>query len=120
MATLSLQDRDLVVTLNVAEKLGALMGDLRVPVDQIKSIRVSEHPYAEIRGIRVGTGLPWVVLLGRWYTLGEGVDMVAVYGRRHPTAIIEFRDGAPFARALISDPDAAVVAELQRRTAASA
>ena len=56
-------------------------GDVSVPLASIRSVRVSDDPWAELRGMRYpGTRLPRVVALGTWrHSLGR--DFVAVYGK---------------------------------------
>jgi hypothetical protein len=102
MATLSIDGDDLVVRLGPWEKLGAASGDIRVPRRAIKQVRVTDQPFAEIRGWRVGTGLPGVVALGTWRTRGAR-DFVAVY-RRQRGVVVEL-EGAPFERFVLTAPD---------------
>jgi hypothetical protein len=104
MATLAVDGYDLVVRLSVLEKIGALRGNIRVPLASIRAVRVSNSPWSELRGIRApGTGLPGVISLctRRW----RGVhDFAAVYGRR-PALVVEMT-GASFDRLVVSCADA--------------
>lgn len=108
MATLRIEDRELVVSLSRWEKAGALHGDVRVPLSSIDDVSVSAQPFGELRGLRApGTGLPRVIALGTWRYLG-GKDFAALY-RGRPAMIVRLRD-APHARLLVSADDADTVA----------
>jgi hypothetical protein len=104
MATVRREGDELVVLLNDLEKLGALRAFVRVPAAAVRSVRVSESPFRELRGIRApGTGFPGIVALGTWRYRG-GKDFVAVY-RGEPAVVVEL-EGAPFARLVVSSHDA--------------
>lgn len=108
MATLSSEDGDLVLRLSRWETLGALHGDLRVPLGSVERVSVSPAPFRELRGMRMpGTGLPGVVALGTW-RYGGGKDFAALY-RGKPGVIVSLRDGA-YRRLLVSADDADAVA----------
>lgn len=113
MAALVIEAGDLVVRLTPLEKLGALHGDIRVPLASVRSAAVSQHPWRELRGFRApGTGFPGVIMLGTSRG-GFGRDFAALYGRR-PAVLVEL-DGQTFHRLIIctKDPqrDAAVLSE---------
>jgi len=79
MACLVVEGHDLVVRLNSVEKLGALHGSIRVPLDDVAAVQPSNAVWDELRGLRMpGTGLPGVIALGTWRFRG-GKDFVAVY-----------------------------------------
>ena len=104
MADLLVDGPDLRVHLSPIEKLGALRGDLRVPLSAVTAVRVSEDPWSELRGIRSpGTGVPGVV---SWCTRrGSGIrDFAAVY--RRTRAVVVEASGADFDRLIVSRPDA--------------
>jgi len=64
MATLAVDGNELVVRLSTLEKIGALRGNIRLPLASVRAVRVSETPWSELRGIRApGTGLPGVISL---------------------------------------------------------
>jgi hypothetical protein len=110
MATLTIEDDELVVQLSRWEKAGALRGDVRVPMGSVEDVTVSAQPFRELRGLRApGAGLPRVIALGTWRYSG-GKDFVALY-RGRPGVIVRLRDAA-YARLLISadDADAAAAA----------
>lgn len=99
-------DRDQVhVVLTPAERMGALRGDLTLPIDRIRSTHVAEDPFAAVHGIRSpGTGLPGLVALGTWRSRRHGRSFVAAY-RNRPALVLEL-DGEPLARIVVSTDDA--------------
>lgn len=116
MANLAIDGPDLVVTLSPIEKLGALSRGPRVAVSRIARVRQTDEPYRELRGLRVGTGIPYVIVLGRMVYPG-GKDFVAIYGRR-PTTIVELVPGERYRRIMISNADPRVVEALRSLSAA--
>ncbi len=100
MAELSIDGDELVIGLSRWEQLGALRGDLRVPVSAIAGVREVAAASRELRGFRApGTGWPGRIALGTWR--GRfGKDFVATY-RREPGVVIELQ-GQPFSRLIIS------------------
>jgi hypothetical protein len=105
VASIRREGDEVVVLLNDLEKMGALRGIVRVPAAAVRSVRLSERPFRELRGIRApGTGFPGVVALGTW-RYRDGKDFVAVY-RGEPAVVVELA-GAPFARLIVSSHDAA-------------
>ena len=108
MATLIVQDGELVVVLSRWERAGALHGDVRVPLGSIEDVSVSAQPFGELRGLRApGTGWPRVIALGTFRYSGSK-DFAAIY-RRKPAVIVRLRD-AEFRRLLIAADDADAVA----------
>ncbi len=119
MARLLLGGDDLRVLLSGLERLGAFVhGYVSVPLAAIRLVRVSDDPWAELRGMRSpGTGLRRRIALGTWrHSLGR--DFVAVYGKR-PAVVIEVA-GDHFARLVVSSRDAERVAAEIRDAAAEA
>lgn len=104
MAKLVVDGGDLVVRLSLLEKLGAMRGDVRLPLADIRAVRVSNQPWSELRGMRApGTGIPGVISLCT--RRGDGiVDFAAVY--RSSEAVVVESDGAPFDRLVVSCADA--------------
>lgn len=108
MATLRCEGDALVLRLSPREKFGALHDDVRVPLQAVRDIAVSDVPFDELRGLRApGTGLPRRIALGTWRYRG-GKDFAALY-RGKPAVIVSLQD-APFGRLLVSADDAADVA----------
>jgi hypothetical protein len=110
---------DLRVLLNWLERIGAVFhGYVSVPLASIRSVRVSDEPWSELRGMRSpGTGLPRVIALGTWqHSLGR--DFVAVYGKG-PAVVVDLA-GVRFSRLVVSSHDAERVADEIRAVAAGA
>jgi hypothetical protein len=112
---LVVEDGVLRVRLSALEKLGAMRGDIIVPLATITAVRVSDDPWSELRGIRApGTGWPGVISLST--RRGKGIrDFSAVYGRAGRAVVVEAR-GAEFDRLVISRKDAEDIAERIRRS----
>jgi hypothetical protein len=109
VAELVIDGSDLVVHLTPLERLGALRGDVRVPLSAVRAVRVTEPAWNELRGIRApGTGWPGVIALGTRRG-GFGRDFAAVY--RDRAAVVVELDGAAFGRLVICTSDAAAKAE---------
>jgi hypothetical protein len=118
VAKLAIEGSSLVVRLSALEKLGALSGDVEVPLARVVGARVTDRPYAELRGLRVGTGVPFVIVLGRMI-YGSGKDFVAVYGTGR-TVIVELAEGSPYRRIFVSTDDATIADEIQARVVRAA
>lgn len=103
MARLAIDGEDLVISLSPLERLGALMlAEPRVPLSQVRFVRVSHKPFRELRGIRSpGTGVPGMIALGTRRHRG-GRDFVAIFGKR-PAVVVEL---GPCGRFVVSMPDA--------------
>ena len=88
---------------------------LRVPYIGVKKIRIVENPWRELRGMRVGTGAPYVIMLGtRHFCTGK--DFWAVYGTG-PAVIMDLdRDFSPYDRWIFSaEPTDPTVVDLKSR-----
>ncbi len=66
MATLSVENDELVLKLTTGEKVEGVHGDLRVPLASVAAVEVIEdaHHEADIIGIKAGTRIPGVVEVG--------------------------------------------------------
>ena len=111
MATLDRQGNELVVTLSTLEKLGALSGDVRVSWSAVRYVRVSDSPLRELRGLRLGIGIPGLVALGTWFVRGGRTFAAAHRGSK---GVVVELDGAPYRKLVVSCPDAAAVADSLR------
>jgi hypothetical protein len=94
---------ELVVQLTPWEKVGALHGDLRVPLSAVRAVSVVGEPWKALRGIRApGTGWPSWIMLGT--ARGKfGKDFAAVY-RRRPAILVELTNHE-FQRLLLCTAD---------------
>ncbi|MCK6532489.1 MAG: hypothetical protein L6Q84_05895 [Polyangiaceae bacterium] len=90
------------------ERLGGLRSGACIPLAQVASIDRVDDPWRVLEGMRVGTGIPWVIVLGTMLR-GGGNDVVAVYGDK-PAVVVTLRPGARWQRliATVDDPDSVV------------
>lgn len=113
MANLVVDDTHVHVILSPAERVAAFHGDLSIERTAIVSVRSTDQPFAELRGIRApGTGIPRVIAIGTWRSR-HGKDFVAIR-RGDPEAVVLELDGAGNARVVIGVPDATpILAQLR-------
>ena len=105
MARQFVDGADLVVGLSWLEKLGAVHGNVRVPLRAVRSAVAEPNPWDALRGIKLaGTGIPEVAVLGTRYSSG-GRDFAAVLGHR-PAVRVDLDEESPFARLVVSVTDA--------------
>jgi hypothetical protein len=99
-------DRDEVhVVLGPLERLGALHGDLVLPIDRVREASIAANPFTALRGMRSpGTGWPGVIALGTWRSRTHGRSFVAAY-RNRPALVLDV-DDEHLARIVVSTPDA--------------
>ena len=98
MAKLIREGNDLVLSLSLWEKLGALHSSPRTGVESVEKVEFPEKLWSSktLRGIRApGTGIPFVVLLGTMRSRGYR-DFVAINGREK--GVILTLNSASFAR----------------------
>ena len=111
MARLFVDGPDLVVGLSWLEKLGAVHGNVRVPLSAGRSAVAEPNPWDALRGVKLaGTGIPGVAVLGTRRFDG-GKVFAAVRGGR-PAVRVDLGDGSPFGRLVVSvdDPGGTVAA----------
>ena len=104
MARLLVGGDDLRVLLNWLERIGAFVqGYVSIPLASIRSVRVSDDPWSELRGMRYpGTGLRRTIALGTWrHSFGR--DFVALYGKG-PAVVVDLAGGR-FERLVVSARD---------------
>ncbi len=97
MAHLQINGSRVRLDLSPFEALGGLRPSPEVAIADIASVEVVSNPWTMqvLKGIRIGTGFPFLVLLGTMKYRG-GKDFCAIY-RRTPSAIITLKTG-PFKR----------------------
>lgn len=114
MPRLELIDGCVHVQLSLAERLLALTWSFRVPLAQVLAVRVSLHPWSERAslwsGVRVGTGLPYVVLLGRLVSWRR-CTFVSVRSNGTPALVLDLHPGAAWARVVVAMGEAVAVAD---------
>jgi len=105
MARLIVDGTDLMVGLSWLEKLGAVHGNVRVPLRAVRSAVAEPEPWSALRGVKLaGTGIPGVAVLGTRYFSG-GRDFVAIRSGG-PGIRVGLGDGSPYAQLLVSVSDA--------------
>jgi hypothetical protein len=97
MAHLQINEGRVRLNLSWLEAIGGLHSSLEVDISAIESLEVVPNPWTMqvLKGIRIGTGFPFLVLLGTMKYRG-GKDFCAIY-RRTPSAIVSLKTG-PFKR----------------------
>lgn len=71
MPTLELTDDQLIVRLTASEKLAAFQGDLKVNGIAIRGAAVADKKWWMTLGLRIGTGLPGVIIAGTFVKRGD-------------------------------------------------
>jgi hypothetical protein len=98
MARVVVEDGTLSVALSLVEKVGAMRGDVSVPLDSITDVHVASNPWREVRWARAGVGLPGVISLG--VRRGPSVrDFTAIY---LTVAAVVVNANGPFSRLVVS------------------
>jgi len=107
---LDLEEDGLYLRLSCCEALGAftwcccVCPPLYVPYNKISHIKGADNLWAEKSGMRVGTGVPYVINLGSWW-YGGGQDFCAVYNK-DPGLVIELEPGySRYSRWVFSIPN---------------
>ena len=117
MPRLELIDGCVHVQLSPAERLLALTWSFRVSLEDVETVRVSTHPWSERAslwsGLRVGTGLPYVVLLGRMVSWRR-CTFVSVRGNRTPALVLDLHPGAAWERVVVATEEAVALADAIR------
>ena len=107
-------EADLVrLELSLLEKLGAIRNSPEVVLGEIESVEVVANPWTDrvLKGFRIGTGVPYLVLLGTMQ-YENGRDFCAIYKRR-PNAVITIKSG-PFKRWIFEIKDMREIAALKQ------
>jgi hypothetical protein len=106
MATLSIEGGQLVVRLSLLEQFAASRRRVQVPLTAVRSVTREAGPWPTLRGLRApGTGAPGLMAYGARRWTGDRSDFAAVL-RGRPTVRVDLDSPSPFARLLISVPDA--------------
>jgi hypothetical protein len=119
MPTLTIDGDELLVHLAALERLAAFhFHDVRFPLASVTDVAVEPNVWTALRGIRApGTGIPNVIAYGTRRHAG-GKDLVLVTGGRRPGLRVDFGEGAPYSRLVITlaDPQeqANVITRAQR------
>jgi hypothetical protein len=71
MPKLELTDDQLIIHLTAGEKLAAVHGDLKINGIAIRGAAVADKKWWMTLGLRIGTGLPGVIIAGTYLKKGE-------------------------------------------------
>jgi hypothetical protein len=103
VAEIRVENGEVEVYLSMLERVGALHGEIRVPLSSVRAARVVQDAWPELRGIRApGTGLPGQIMLGTCRG-SFGKDFCAVY--KHRPAIIVDLEGEEYQRLIVTQDD---------------
>ena len=102
MADISLSDDRLTVQFSTAEKILGLVRDFSAPRSAITSVAAVES-WSEVRGLRIGLGLPGYRLLGTWRAKNHK-QLVAL--RRGEPAVKFTLTGTTYDEVVVSTADA--------------
>lgn len=116
MAHLEINESRVRLQLSRWEVLGGLRTSPEVLLSEVESVEIVENPWTSkvLKGIRIGTGIPFVVLLGTMKYI-KGKDFCAVYKRR-PNAVITLKSG-PFKRWIFEIKDMSEIEALTKAIA---
>ena len=114
MAHLVMNGDRVRLNLSLLEALGAVHSSPEIAISEIASIEIVANPWTSgvLKGVRIGTGVPFVVLLGTMKYL-SGKDFCIIYKRR-PNAVITLKSG-PFKRWIFEIKDMAEIQALNVR-----
>jgi hypothetical protein len=116
MAHLVISGDRVRLSLSILEALGAVHRSPEIALSEIESVEVVANPWARgvLRGVRIGTGVPLITLLGTMKYLG-GKDFCIIYKRR-PNAIVNLKSG-PFKRWIFEIKDMSEIDVLRKAIA---
>ena len=102
--------------LSILEALGAIRTSPEIDLSEIESVEIVSNPWTSqvLKGFRIGTGFPYLVLLGTMKYV-KGKDFCAIYKRR-PNAVIIMKSG-PFKRWIFETKDMSEIDALKNAIA---
>jgi hypothetical protein len=97
MAHLVINEGRARLELSILEALGAIHSSPEIALTEIESVEIVPNPWTRqvLKGVRIGTGVPYVALLGTMKYI-KGKDFCIIYKRR-PNAVVTMKSG-PFKR----------------------
>jgi hypothetical protein len=112
MAHLEVKESTARLNLSLLESLGAFHSSPEISLSEVVSVDVVDNPWTSkvLKGVRIGTGIPFVVLLGTMKYV-SGKDFCAIYKRR-PNAVVTLKSG-PFKRWIFEIKDMSEVEALR-------
>jgi hypothetical protein len=116
MAHLVINEGRARLQLSILEALGAIHFSPEIALSEIKSVEIVPNPWTSqvLKGFRIGTGFPYLVLLGTMKYV-KGKDFCAIYKRR-PNAVITLKSG-PFKRWIFEIKDMSEIDALKQAIA---
>ena len=116
MAHLIITSERVRLQLSILEALGAIRTSPEIDLSEIESVEIVPNPWTSqvLKGFRIGTGFPYLVLLGTMKYI-KGKDFCAIYKRR-PNAVITLKSG-PFKRWIFEIKDMSEIEALKKALA---
>jgi hypothetical protein len=118
MSKIELTDTHMLVKLTLAEKILGLHGNFKIPAALIRGAEVAEKNVWQTFGMRIGTGLPWVLVYGHyWWPENKkgapGGWTFALWRSKTPSVTITLAKapGQPYKRMVLTTPDAQKLAD---------
>lgn len=113
MAHLVINDGRARLQLSALEALGAIHFSPEIALSEIESVEIVPNPWTGrvLKGFRIGTGVPYVALLGTMKYI-KGKDFCIIYKRR-PNAVISMKSG-PFKRWIFEIKDMSEIDALEK------
>ena len=113
MAHLVIDEGRARLQLSLIEALGAVHSSPEIALTEIESVEIVPNPWTSqvLKGVRIGTGVPYVALLGTMKYI-KGKDFCIIYKRR-PNAVITMRSG-PFKRWIFEIKDMGEIDALRK------
>ena len=102
MTQIHIGSTEVTITFTRLEKILGLVRDLTLPRDAVRSAHLVES-WREVRGLRIGLGVPRYRLVGRWVLRGPR-QLVSL--KRGVPAVRLVLEGSSYGEALLSVPDA--------------
>ena len=112
MATITVDAGTVSVTFSATEKLLGLVRDQRFPVSSVLGAREVGRWRDDVRGLRVGLGLPGHRLLGTWY--GRHHRQLVSLRTGRPAVLVQLRDERYDELLVECDDPQAVISRLSR------
>jgi hypothetical protein len=104
VAELTVQGDELVLSLSEMEQLEAVhAGDVRVAVTSVRGIEVLDDALGAVHGIRTGTGIPGVLVVGAIRHEGKKAFVVVHHGR--PRGVLVRLEGADYDELVVGCDD---------------
>lgn len=113
MAECVVEGDELVVRLRAVEKLEAVHGEVRVPLQSVRAVEVLDDAVGEVHGFRVGTGIPGSVAIGTFTS--RDAYIFAVVHHDTPRGVRVDLEGAQFDQLIVGCDDPEAVAAAVRR-----